>query len=96
VAEFEKLFQANPSAAQKVKNGLKRNPAGNGFNADYWRTRSEAFVAETNQSDRMWKDYAQEHRGAAFRIEPNVAKDSKFQKFAPVTYQEKRPSTMLD
>ena len=43
-------------------------------------------------SDRMWKEYAQDHRGVVLRIEPNVAKDSKFQKFKPVIYQEKRPS----
>jgi hypothetical protein len=107
VAELQKIFQADPSVARAVKDGVKRDPARNGFNADYWRARSEALVADTNEfmqghrvlcvatdkaSERMWKDYAQDHRGVVLRIEPNVAKDSKFQKFAPVTYQEKRPS----
>jgi DUF2971 family protein len=107
VAELQQIFLANRSAAQAVKDGLKRDPAGNGFNVDYWRARSEAFVADTNEllqghrvlcattdnaSDRMWKEYAEDHQGVVLRIDPNVAKDSKFQKFAPVTYQEKRPS----
>lgn len=40
----------------------------------------------------MWEDYAQDHRRIVLRIEPNVAKASKFEKFARVTYQEKWPS----
>jgi hypothetical protein len=107
VAELQKTFRANPQLVQTVKDGLKDDPAGNGFNVDYWRARSAAFVEETNEfmqghrvlcvstdkaSDRMWKEYAQDHQGVVLRIEPNVAKDSKFQKFAGVTYQEKRPS----
>jgi hypothetical protein len=107
VAELQKIFRENPNAARAVKEGLKADPASNGFNPDYWRTLSEAFVKETNEfmqghrilcvttdkaSDRMWKDYAEDHHGVVLRIEPNVAKDSKFQKFAPVTYQEKRPA----
>lgn len=39
----------------------------------------------------MWSGYAEDHKGAAVRIEPNMAKDSKFQKFEPVVYREKRP-----
>jgi hypothetical protein len=107
VAELQKIFRANPKAAQAVKDGLKTDPASNGFDPDYWRTRSEAFVKDTNEfmqihrvlcvttdkaSDRMWEEYAQDHQGVVLRIEPNVAKDSKFQKFAPVTYRKKRPS----
>jgi hypothetical protein len=39
----------------------------------------------------MWNEYAQKSRGIVLRIEPNVQKDPKFQKFAPVTYQKSRP-----
>jgi len=107
VAELQKVLRASPWLAKAIKENLKRNPASNGFNLDHWRARSEAFVANTNEfmqrhrvlcvttdkaSDRMWKEYAQDHRGVVLRIEPNVAKDSKFQKFKPVIYQEKRPS----
>jgi hypothetical protein len=49
-------------------------------------------VTTDKASDRMWKEYAQDNQGIVLRIEPSLAKDSKFQKFAPVIYQEKRPS----
>ena len=42
-------------------------------------------------SEQMWLGYAENHKGIALRIEPNVGKDSKFQKFVPVLYQERRP-----
>jgi hypothetical protein len=32
-------------------------------------------------SAKMWSGYAENHKGIALRIEPNVAKDSKFQRF---------------
>src|SRR6185437_6875127 len=66
----------------------------------------EAFIKETNEfvqnyrvfcvttdkaSERMWKEYAGDHQGVALRITPSAEKDSKYLKFAPVTYQEKRP-----
>lgn len=107
VIELQKIFRADPDAAQRVKDGLKKNPASNGFNADYWRSRAKAFVDATNEfmqnqrvlcvttdraSDRMWKEYAQDHQGIVLRIEPSVEKDSKFQKFVKVRYQERRPS----
>ena len=49
-------------------------------------------VTTDKASGRMWEEYAQDDQGIVLRIEPNVAKASKFEKFAPVTYQEKRPS----
>ncbi|MGF6430885.1 MULTISPECIES: DUF2971 domain-containing protein [Bradyrhizobium] len=48
-------------------------------------------VTTDKASPRMWKEYAKEHQGIALRITPSVEKDSKYLKFAPVTYQEKRP-----
>jgi hypothetical protein len=107
VVELQKALRASPKLAKAIKENLRRNPASNGFNVDHWRARSEAFVRDTNEfmhahrvlcvttdkaSDRMWREYAQNHQGVVLRIEPNVAKESKFQKFKPVTYQEKRPS----
>src|SRR5215813_899950 len=104
--ELQEIFRENPKAAQAVKEALKKDPSRNGFNVEHWRTRSEAFVKEINDfmqnyrvlcvttdkaSDRMWKKYAHEEQGVVLRIEPSVAKDSKFQNFSPVTYQEKRP-----
>ena len=106
VIALQKIFRENPSAAQAVKDEMKKTPDLNAFNVDYWRTRAQAFVDETNEfmqrhrvlcvstnkaSDRIWNEYAQKSRGIVLRIEPNVQKDSKFQKFAPVTYQQSRP-----
>lgn len=107
VSELQKILRENPETAQAVKDGLKNDPSINAFDVKYWRMRSKAFVDETNEfmqghrvlcvttnknSDRMWKDYAQNDQGTVLRIEPSIAKDSKFQKFAPVTYRESRPS----
>jgi Protein of unknown function (DUF2971) len=49
-------------------------------------------VTTDKASDRMWEEYAEDHQGIVLRVEPTVAKASKFEKFVPVTYQEKRPS----
>lgn len=106
VAELQKIFRENPKAADAVREGIKQSPSAVGFDREQWRTRSDAFVNEINDfmqnnrvfcvttdkaSDRMWREYAQEDQGIALRIEPSIEKDSKFQKFAPVTYQETRP-----
>ena len=40
----------------------------------------------------MWARYAEDHQGIVLRIVPNLEKDSKFQKFAPVVYRQTRPS----
>jgi hypothetical protein len=42
-------------------------------------------------SDALWTRYAEGHKGIVLRIAPNVADDSKFQKFAPVVYRDARP-----
>lgn len=106
VMTLQRIFRDHPEQAKAVKQGLREDPEKSGFSLDYWKTRSDAFVKETNDfmqdyrvfcvttdkaSERMWKEYAQEDQGIALRIEPSVEKDSKYLKFAPVTYQEKRP-----
>jgi hypothetical protein len=40
----------------------------------------------------MWVRYAEDHQGTVLRIVPNLERDSKFQRFAPVIYREARPS----
>ena len=39
----------------------------------------------------MWEEYAENHQGIMLRIEPNVARDSKFQLFRQVEYCDSRP-----
>jgi hypothetical protein len=106
VVKLQTMFRADPGLGPIVKAGLKKDPEKAGLGIEAWKTRSEAFVNETNAfmqnyrvfcvttdkaSERMWKDYAKEHQGIALRISPSVEKASKYLKFAPVTYQEKRP-----
>jgi hypothetical protein len=106
VIKMQTIFRAHPELAPVVKAGLKADSEKSGLGVERWKERSEAFVKETNEfmqnyrvlcvttdkaSKRMWKEYAQEHQGIVLRITPSVEKDSKFLKFAPVTYQEKRP-----
>jgi hypothetical protein len=69
---------------------------------EHMRARSESHVKEINEfmqkwrifcvstlndSERMWFAYAENHKGIVLRIEPNIAKDSKFQRFLPVIYR---------
>lgn len=106
VVKLQTMFRSKPNLGPIVKAGLKKDPEKAGLGVEAWKTRSEAFVNETNAfmqnyrvfcvttdkaSERMWKEYAQDHQGIALRITPNVEKDSKYLKFAPVMYQEKRP-----
>ena len=53
-------------------------------------------VSTRKYSEELWSDYAENHKGVALRIEPNLAKDSKFQLFRPVIYREKRPPLYED
>jgi hypothetical protein len=53
-------------------------------------------VTTHKDSEKMWTGYAQNHEGIALRIEPNVEKDSKFQRFFPVQYRRARPSLYDD
>ncbi|WP_316219265.1 DUF2971 domain-containing protein [Bradyrhizobium sp. SZCCHNR2026] len=106
VVTLQSIFRVYPEQANAVKEGLRKDPKKASMSLDFWKTRSEAFVNETNAfmqnyrvfcvttdkaSERMWKEYAQDNHGIALRITPSVEKDSKYLKFAPVTYQEKRP-----
>jgi hypothetical protein len=105
IALLQHIYRTNPDAADIVKKAKAqdRKPAHdiermrvvaaetikdvNAFMQGY-----RVFCATTlKASDEMWCGYAENHRGIALRIEPNVAKDSKFQLFRPVVYREKRP-----
>lgn len=50
------------------------------------------FCTTTHRdSEKMWNDYAEGHRGIALRIQPNIAKDSHLRLFRKVEYREQRP-----
>jgi len=104
LALIQHVYRTNADAAEVVKSELQNGePA---FDVEHMRARSSAFIEEVNQSlqdyrvlcvtthidsEGMWSGYAENHAGIALRIEPNLAKDSKFQLFRPVVYRENRP-----
>src|SRR5260370_4914987 len=99
-------YRNNPGLVEKMKAELAKMGRKPLFDAEHMRARSEAFINEINEfmqgyrvlcvtthknSEKMWSDYAENHKGIALRIEGNVAKGSKFQLFRPIVYREKRP-----
>lgn len=102
LAILQHVYRTNPAAAELVKEeAVKLDPIDL-----YNEEQLQAFVNETNaflqghrvlcvttalDSIRMWEEYAESSRGVAIRIEPALAKDSKFRLFRPVRYQDKRP-----
>lgn len=107
---IQQIYRTNPGAADLVRAELMN--AGNQiYNVEYHRMRAQAYIAEINEfmqgyrvlcvsthkdSERMWNEYAERHKGVSLRIQPNLAKDSKFKLFRPVTYREKRPPLYED
>lgn len=98
-------FKDNPDAARTLKEAKKGLPSV--FNLEQMRQRHRDFVSEINafmqdfrilcvsarkDSERMWERYAQDHTGVVLKISPNIDKDSKYQRFQPVTYQVARPT----
>jgi Protein of unknown function (DUF2971) len=106
VAIIQQVYRKHPEAAEAVKEEVRKNPYKYSLDVEQMRERSEAHVKEINalmqdwrvfcvsvhnDSERMWMEYAQGHTGIALRIEPSIAKDSKFKLFRAVAYGPKRP-----
>jgi Protein of unknown function (DUF2971) len=111
VAFIQHAFLTNPKAADMIKAELVREGTEPIFDVDYTRERAEEILKEINErmqatralcvtthkdSERMWSRYAENHKGITLRIEPDLAKDSKFQRFRPVIYRKKRPPLYED
>jgi hypothetical protein len=107
---IQQVYRANPNAAELIQAELT-NPGKRIYDVEYHRDRAQAHIAEINDfmqgyrvlcvsthkdSERMWTEYAERHRGVSLRIQQNLAKDSKFQLFRPVVYREKRPPLYED
>ncbi|MEQ9519943.1 MAG: DUF2971 domain-containing protein [Parvibaculum sp.] len=103
---MQQTFRTDPSAADFIKAEIAREEGKPDFDVERQRARCEAFVTEINShmqdyrvlcvtthrdSEKMWSGYAEDHKGIALRIEPNLDKDSNFRLFRPVVYREKRP-----
>ena len=105
---IQQIHRANPGAADLIR--PKRVNAGERiYDVEYHRKLAQVQIAEINEhmqgyrvlcvtthkdSERMWTEYAERHKGVSLRIQPNLAEDSKFQLFRPVTYREKRPPSL--
>jgi len=107
---IQQVYRTNPSAAELVR-AARMNPGKQIYDVEYHRERAQAFIAEINEfmqgyrvlcvsthkdSERMWAEYAEQHEGVSLRIQPNLAKDSKFRLFRPVIYRERRPPLYED
>jgi hypothetical protein len=106
LAAIQAAFRANPGAGDQMRAQVAEGALDGVYDVAHMRALAETTIKEVNQfmqswrvlcvtthkdSDKMWSGYADNHKGIALRIEPNVAKDSKFQRFFPVIYREKRP-----
>lgn len=105
IALIQAAFKADPGAVGKIKEAKKGLPSV--FDLEHMKNRHAAFIAEINtfmqgfrilcvssrkDSERMWNRYADNHQGVVLKISPNIEKDSKYQRFQPVTYQAARPT----
>jgi hypothetical protein len=106
VALIQHVYRTNPKAPEILKAELSKEGGKRIYDVEHVRERAEDFIKEINEfmqdyrvlcvtthkdSDKMWSGYAENHKGIALRIEPNVAKDSKFQLFRRVEYRKARP-----
>lgn len=99
VALIQHIYRTNPMAAEFVKAEVNKEGHESVYDVEHMRERARAFIDEINEfmqgyrifcvtihkdSENMWSDYAENHKGIALRIEPNLQKDSKFQLFRPI------------
>jgi hypothetical protein len=111
LALLQLIYRLDPGAAEAVKEQIKQDPKKAGLEAQAMRVRCQQFLDDINKfmqnyrvlcvstlkdSDSMWTEYAEAHKGIVLRVEPSVKKASKFQLFRPVEYRETRPSFFDD
>lgn len=111
VALIQHVFRTNPVVAYVIEAEMANERGNPVFDVEQMRAWAEASLKELNEfmqgyrvlcvtthknSEKMWSGYAENHKGIALRIEPNCAKDSKYQLFRPVIYREKRPPLYED
>lgn len=106
VIAIQRVIRGNPNVTEILKEEMAKNGVGDIFDVEHMRARTQAFIKEINDflqgyrvlcvttqndSERMWERYAEQGRGVALRITPNLEKDSKFRLFRPVNYGDTRP-----
>lgn len=107
---IQHAFRSNPAAAELAQADLMAD-FDEMYDVEYYRDRASEYVAVINEfmqgyrvlcvsihnnSEQMWAEYAQQHKGVCLRIEPVIAKDSKFQLFRPIVYRGTRPPLYED
>lgn len=107
---IQHIYRVNPGAAELIRDELM-NQDNLICDVEYLRERAQENIAEINEfmqgyrvlcvsthkdSEHMWTEYAEKHKGVSLRIQPNLARDSKFKLFRPVIYREKRPPLYED
>ena len=100
---LQQALKLNREAEKVLREGLAETPV---YDRDFMRIRTEGHIQEINdfmqgyrifcvtthnRSERMWTEYADNHRGIMIRIVPCHSRDSKFNLFCPVQYQDVRP-----
>ncbi len=103
---IQQAFRDNPTAADGIRAELSKDGATPIFDIASMRGMNGEVVKRVNErlqatrvlcvtthraSERMWVEYADNHKGVVLRIGPDLAKNSKFQRFRPVIYKETRP-----
>lgn len=110
LALIQQVYRTNPDALELLKAVSKEGGAPL-YDVEHMRELAKKFVKEINEfmqdyrilcvtihknSELMWSRYAENHKGIALRVEPNIAVDSKFQLFRRVEYRENRPALYDD
>jgi endonuclease III len=105
VALIQHIYRSNPKAAEVVKAELRKEGVEAVYDVEQMRARAKEFLKEMNEfmqgyrifcvttnkdSEKMWSTYAENHKGIMLRIEPNIARDSKFKLFRSVQYRKER------
>lgn len=111
LALIQQAFRRDSEAADRMKTELAKEGGKSLFDVEHMRARAQEHIKDINdfmqrwrvlcvttikESERMWSEYAENHKGIVVRIEPNVAKDSKFRRFQPVIYRDRRPALYDD
>jgi hypothetical protein len=106
LALIQTALRADPTAVTRIKEEIAKGAMDGIYDTDRLRATAETTIKDVNafmqgwrvlcvtthrDSEKMWSGYADGHKGIALRVVPNVAKDSKFQKFVPVVYRAQRP-----
>jgi|ERR1700674_838549 len=107
IALMQGALKKNRNAANILREAIDKEPLSSFFNVDHMKERNRSFIRELNEfmqghriicvskrndSEAMWRRYAQNHHGIVLRILPNESKDSKYLLFREVSYGAARPS----